>query len=42
MKMEKPASPVEKLKYTITASGSMGKIQLEWETHIASVAIRAK
>src|SRR5271165_2262295 len=42
MKMEKPPAPVEKLKYTITASGSTGKIQLEWENHIASVAIRAK
>jgi hypothetical protein len=42
MKMEKPASPVEKLKYTITGSGGTGKIQLEWENHIGWVAIRAK
>jgi len=42
MKMEKPPAPVEKLKYTITASGNSGKLQLEWENHIASVAIRAK
>lgn len=42
MKMEKPASPIEKLKYTLTASGNTGKLQLEWENHIASVAIRAK
>src|SRR5689334_20316607 len=30
MKMEKPQAPVEKLKYTITASGNTGKLQLEW------------
>ena len=42
MKMEKPPAPVEKLKYTLTASGNTGKLQLEWENHIASVAIRAK
>jgi Protein of unknown function (DUF2911) len=42
MKMEKPPASVEKLKYTITTSGNTGRIQLEWESHIASVAIRAK
>jgi len=42
MKMEKPQAPIEKLKYTVTASGNTGKLQLEWENHIASVAIRAK
>ena len=42
MKMEKPKAPVEKLKYTVTASGNTGKLQLEWENHIASVPIRAK
>jgi len=42
MKMEKPKAPIEKLQYTITASGATGKVQLEWENHIASVAIRAK
>jgi hypothetical protein len=42
MKMEKPSAPVEKLKYSITASGNTGKLQLEWENHIASVPIRAK
>ena len=42
MKMEKPPAPIERLKYTITASGNTGTIQLEWEKHIASVAIRAK
>lgn len=38
MKMEKPSAPVEVLKYTITSN----KIQLEWDKHIASVAIKAK
>ena len=42
MKMEKPSAPIEKLKYTLTASGNTGKLQLEWENHIASVTIRAK
>jgi hypothetical protein len=42
MKMEKPQVPIEKLKYTISASGNTGKLQLEWENHIASVTIRAK
>jgi len=42
MKMEKPPVAVEKLKYTITTSGNTGKLQLEWENHIASVSIRAK
>jgi hypothetical protein len=42
MQMEKPKAPVEKLKYTITASGNSGKIQLEWENHVASVPIKAK
>ena len=42
MKMETPPVPIEKLKYTITASGNTGKLQLEWENHIASVSILAK
>ena len=42
MKMEKPLVAIEKLRYTITASGKTAKLQLEWENHIASVSIRAK
>lgn len=42
MKMAKPASPVEVLKYTITASGNTGKITLEWENYSGSVDIAAK
>jgi hypothetical protein len=42
MKMEKPSAPIERLKYTLIASGNTGKLQLEWENDIASVTIRAK
>ena len=41
MKMDRPKALVEKLRYTITASGNTGTIQIEWENHIASVPIRA-
>ena len=41
MEMEKPPVPVENLKYTITTKGDTGKLQLEWENHIASVSFRA-
>jgi hypothetical protein len=38
MTMSKPASPIETLKYTISdLGGGKGKLQLEWENHIASV-----
>ena len=43
MTMSKPAAPVEKLKYTLTDLGSgKGKLQLEWENHVASVPISVK
>jgi hypothetical protein len=42
MEMEKPPVPIENLKYTITTKGDSGKLQLEWENHIASVSFRAK
>jgi hypothetical protein len=42
MKMEKPPVPAEKLKYTITTSANTGKLQLEWDNHIASVSFRGK
>jgi hypothetical protein len=43
MTMSKPPAVVELLKYTITdAGGGKGKIQLEWENHVASVAFTAK
>jgi hypothetical protein len=43
MTMSKPAAPIEDLKYTISdLGGNKGKLQLEWENHIASVAFTAK
>ena len=41
MEMEKSPVPVEDLKYTIS-EGDTGKLQLEWENHIASVSFREK
>jgi hypothetical protein len=38
MKMSKPASMVETLKYDISG----GKITLSWENHIASVDFKVK
>jgi hypothetical protein len=43
MSMSKPTAPVEVLKYTISdLGGGKGKLQLEWENHIASVPITVK
>ena len=43
MTMSKPAAPVEMLKYTIASAGAhRGKIELVWEQHVASVAVRVK
>ena len=41
LKMDRPNTPVEKLRYTITTTENTGTIQLEWENHVASVPIRA-
>jgi hypothetical protein len=41
MEMDKPTAMVEKLRYSITTTGSTGTIRLEWENHVASVPIRA-
>src|SRR5262244_843528 len=41
LKMDRPKTPVDKLRYTITTTGNTGTIQLEWENHVASVPIRA-
>jgi len=40
MTMERPSAPIEKLRYTIKATGNTGAIQLEWENRAASVPIR--
>ena len=43
MTMAKPPAPIEKMKYTLAdLGGNKGKLQLEWENHIASVAITVK
>jgi hypothetical protein len=42
MTMSKPPSSIEKLKYTLSDSGGKGKLQLEWEDHIASVPFTVK
>lgn len=43
MTMSKPAATVENLKYTITdEGGNKGKIQLEWENHVATVPFSLK
>jgi len=43
MDMSKPASPIDKYKMTLSsASANQGKLQLEWETTIASVPFTVK
>jgi hypothetical protein len=43
MTMSKPATLVEKLKYTLTdKGGGRAELRLEWEQHVATVAITVK
>jgi hypothetical protein len=43
MTMSKPAATVENLKYTLTSEGgNKGKLQLAWESHVASVPLTVK
>ena len=43
MTMTKPPALMEKLKYVISSDGgNKGKIQLEWEHHIGTVAVTVK
>lgn len=42
MKMSKPASMVEDLKYTITGHGKKGTMTLAWENKEASVPVEAE
>lgn len=43
IQMSKPPAPVEQLKYEISDDGgNKGTLRLEWENHIASVAITVK
>jgi len=43
MQMSKPAAPIETYKMTLSsAGGNAGKLQLEWENHIAAVSFTVK
>jgi hypothetical protein len=43
MTMSKPAAPIEVYKVTLSSTGAnSGKLQLEWENHVASVPITVK
>jgi hypothetical protein len=43
MEMSKPAAPVEKFQILLSsAAADSGKLQMEWENHIASVAFHAR
>jgi hypothetical protein len=43
MTMSKPPALIEKMKYTFSdLGGNKGKLQLEWENHVASVPITVK
>ena len=43
MEMSKPSAPIETYKMTLSSAGeNSGKLQLEWENHVASVSFAAK
>ena len=42
MDMSKPDAPIEVYKMTLSAEGHSGKLQMEWENHIASVHFTVK
>jgi DUF2911 family protein len=43
MTMSKPSAPVETFKITLSdQGGNKGKLQMEWENHVASVPITVK
>jgi Protein of unknown function (DUF2911) len=42
MTMSKPPALVEQLKYTLSATGNKGTLQLAWENVVASVTFTAK
>ena len=43
MDMSKPGTPIETFKITLSSTGSnAGKLQMEWEDHIASVPFTVK
>jgi len=43
MEMSKPPAPIETYKMTLSSGGgNSGKLQLEWENHVASVNFKVK
>jgi len=43
MEMSKPSAPIETYKMTLSSGGgNSGKLQLEWENHVASVNFKVK
>jgi opacity protein-like surface antigen len=43
MTMSKPAATIEVMKFTLSsAGGGKGKLELAWESHVASVSLTAK
>ena len=43
MTMSKPPAPIEQMKFTLSdLGGNKGKLQLEWENHIASVPVTVR
>jgi hypothetical protein len=43
MEMSQPPAPIEVYKMTLSSGGgNSGKLQLEWENHIASVSFKAR
>jgi hypothetical protein len=43
MAMSRPPAPIETMKYTLSdEGGNKGRLQLEWENHIASVPFAVK
>ena len=43
MEMSKPSAPIEVYKMTLSSAGDhAGKLQMEWENHIASVSFKVK
>ncbi|MGC9950762.1 MAG: DUF2911 domain-containing protein [Bryobacteraceae bacterium] len=42
MEMSKPPAPIEVYKMTLSGEGNSGKLQLEWENHVASVPFKVQ
>jgi len=43
MEMSKPSAPIEVFKITLSSAGdNAGKLQMEWENHVASVPFKVQ